>query len=131
MKACRTIACLFLIVCCPWIAGAQQRPRPKITLCQVFGKAISLPKPVYPVAAAFVNASGKVEVQVEIDENGNVVSAKVISGHPLLSAAAIKAALASKFDPVLMSGKPISVYSVITYSFYLNGPPVPVTQNVK
>lgn len=39
------------------------------------GKALSLPKPSYPAAARVVNASGAVNVQVTIDEYGNVVSA--------------------------------------------------------
>lgn len=46
--------------------------------------AVMLGKPKYPQAAKAVRASGKVEVQVLINELGNVVSAEAISGHPLL-----------------------------------------------
>jgi protein TonB len=81
------------------------------------GKARSLPKPSYPPAARAVRASGAVTVQVLIDENGNVVSASAVSGHPLLRAAAAGAARNAKFSPTMLSGQPVKVSGVITYSF--------------
>ncbi len=54
----------------------------------VNGKARNLAVPAYPAAAKAVDASGAVNVQVTIDENGDVVSANAVSGHPLLRAAA-------------------------------------------
>ena len=58
-----------------------------------------------------------VQVQVLIDENGNVVSAHAVSGHPLLQAAAVAAARASKFTPTKLSGQPVKVNGVIIYNF--------------
>jgi TonB family protein len=81
------------------------------------GKAISLPKPPYPPAARAVRASGSVSVQVLVDENGNVVSASALNGHPLLRAAATSAARGAKFYPTLLSGKPVKVSGVIMYNF--------------
>lgn len=81
------------------------------------GKATSLPKPPYPPAARAVRASGAVSVQVLIDENGNVVSASAVSGHPLLRAAAAAAARGAKFSPTKLSGQPVKVSGVITYNF--------------
>lgn len=81
------------------------------------GKAISLPKPPYPPAAKAVRAAGSVSVQVLIDENGNVVSASPVSGHPLLRAAAASAARGAKFSPTKLSGQPVKVSGVITYNF--------------
>jgi protein TonB len=46
-----------------------------------------------------VGASGQVAVQVVVDERGNVVSAKAVSGHPLLRQAAETAARQSKMMP--------------------------------
>ena len=83
------------------------------------GKAISLPKPVYPTIAKQARASGTVAVQVLIDEQGNVVSASPISGHPLLRAAAVAAAREAKFSPTKLSGKAVKVSGVITYNFIL------------
>lgn len=81
------------------------------------GKATSLPKPPYPPAARAVRAAGSVSVQVLIDENGNVVSASAVSGHPLLRAAAAQAARGAKFSPTKLSGQAVKVSGVITYNF--------------
>jgi len=81
------------------------------------GKATSLPKPPYPPAAKLARASGTVTVQVTIDENGNVISARAVSGHPLLQAAAVQAARGAKFSPTKLSGQPVKVTGVITYNF--------------
>src|SRR6185436_12236940 len=81
------------------------------------GKAIRLVTPPYPAIARSAHAAGAVQVQVLIDENGNVVSANAVSGHPLLQAAAVAAARASKFTPTKLSGQPVKVNGVIIYNF--------------
>lgn len=81
------------------------------------GKATSLPKPAYPPAARAVNAEGAVTVQVLIDEDGLVVSASAVSGHPLLRAAAVDAAKGATFSPTRLAGQPVKVSGVITYNF--------------
>ncbi len=83
------------------------------------GKAISLPKPSYPPAARAVSASGSVSVQVLIDENGSVISANAVSGHPLLQAAAVQAARSARFSPTLLGGQAVKVSGVIVYNFVL------------
>jgi TonB family protein len=96
-------------------------PAPKITGPVsggvVNGKATSLPKPPYPAAAKAVRASGTVNVQVLIDENGSVISASATSGHPLLRAAAEQAARGARFSPTMLSGQKVKVSGVITYNF--------------
>lgn len=86
------------------------------------GKAVKLVAPSYPPAASIVRASGEVIVQVLIDENGDVVSANAISGHPLLKHAATQAALQSKFAPTKLSGVPVKVSGTIVYRFTLPAP---------
>lgn len=83
----------------------------------VNGKARSLVTPQYPAAARAVRASGAVNVQVTIDEQGNVISASATSGHTLLRAAAVQAARASKFNPTLLTGQPVKVTGIIIYNF--------------
>ena len=56
-------------------------------------------------------------VQVLIDEQGKVISASAVSGHPLLQAAAVAAARGAKFSPTVLSGQPVKVSGVITYNF--------------
>jgi len=83
----------------------------------VNGKATNLVKPPYPAAARAVRAAGAVNVQVTIDESGNVISASAVSGHPLLRAAAVSAARSSKFSPTMLSGQAVKVTGVIVYNF--------------
>ncbi len=81
------------------------------------GKATNLPKPAYPSAARAVRASGAVNVQVTVNENGSVVSARAVSGHPLLRQSAEQAARDAKFSPTLLGGKAVKVSGVIVYNF--------------
>jgi protein TonB len=92
-------------------------PRAPISGGVLNGKAISLPKPAYPPIARQAHASGTVVVQVTIDENGSVVSAVAVSGHPLLRAVAAAAARGARFSPTKLSGQPVKVTGVITYNF--------------
>jgi TonB family protein len=94
------------------------KPVPKVVSGGVVNsKATNLVKPTYPQAARAVRASGAVNVQVTISENGSVISASAVSGHPLLRAAAEQAARSSKFSPTLLSGQPVKVTGVIVYNF--------------
>jgi TonB family protein len=81
------------------------------------GKATSLPNPPYPPIAKAAHASGNVTVEVTIDEDGNVVSARAVSGHPLLQAASVAAARQAKFAPTKLSGQPTKVQGVLVYTF--------------
>jgi protein TonB len=92
-------------------------PRAPISGGVLNGKAISLPKPAYPPIAKAAHAAGTVTVQVTIDENGNVISAHAVSGHPLLQAVAVAAAKGARFSPTKLSGQPVKVTGVITYNF--------------
>jgi TonB family protein len=81
------------------------------------GKAIVLAKPKYPPAAKAVRATGQVSVQVLIDEQGNMYSARSINGHPLLRRNSEIAACDSRFSPTLLSGQPVKVSGIITYNY--------------
>jgi TonB family protein len=85
----------------------------------VNGRAIEMPNPVYPPAARAVRAEGTVAVEITIDESGSVTNAVAISGHPLLRAAAEKAARGAKFEPTLLDGKPVMVSGILTYNFVM------------
>jgi TonB family protein len=104
--------------------SAQETPKPPTQIKSISGgvlngKAKSLTKPAFPAAAKAVNASGAVNVQVTIDENGDVVSASAVSGHPLLRQASEQAALTSKFAPTMLSGQPVRITGIIVYNFVM------------
>lgn len=106
----------------PTPAPTPQRPTApiNISLGVLASKAISKPAPPYPPIAKAARAQGTVAVQVVIDEQGRVISAKATNGHPLLLRAAELAAYQARFTPTLLSGQPVKVTGVITYNFVLN-----------
>jgi TonB family protein len=81
------------------------------------GRALDLPKPVYPPAARSIGTTGTVVVEVLIDEGGKVISAHATSGPPILRSAAVQAARLAKFSPTRLSGEPVQIIGTITYSF--------------
>ncbi len=81
------------------------------------GKAIGLQRPDYPASAMPSRITGTVSVQVLIDENGKVIRAGVLSGHPLLVENARNAACMARFSPTNVQGQPARVTGVITYNF--------------
>ena len=80
------------------------------------GRAISLPKPEYPAAAAVIRASGTVDVNVVVMKDGWVYSATAKRGHPLLQRAAEEAACTAKFDTVI-NGSPTKLTGILRYNF--------------
>src|SRR5688572_16165559 len=97
------------------------KPVPRIiSKGPITGLALSLPKPLYPEIAKRAGANGPVNVQVLIDETGKVVSAKAVSGNPLLRAVAQQAAFGARFSPTRLGDQPVKVSGVITYNFLLH-----------
>jgi TonB family protein len=95
------------------------KPPRVISKGPITGLAISLPKPIYPEMAKRIRLQGQVNVQVLVDETGRVVSAKAVSGHPLLLVEAQRAALQARFSPTRLGEQTVKVSGVITYNFVL------------
>jgi TonB family protein len=81
--------------------------------------AINIPHPAYPPVAKAARALGDVNVQVLISEEGRVVAAQVLDGHPLLRAASIKAAREATFTPPMLGKTPVKITGVLAYRFHL------------
>jgi protein TonB len=84
------------------------------------GKAIERVVPVYPEIPKRIHLQGEVSVEVVLSPEGRVESARVVSGHPLLVAAARDAALRWRFSPTILNGVPVRVTGVITFVFKMN-----------
>jgi TonB family protein len=81
--------------------------------------AVKLVSPVYNTIARQARVEGIVTVEVELNTDGDVVSATAISGPTMLRQAAEDAARRSKFKPAMFNGEPIKGRGVISYSFKL------------
>jgi TonB family protein len=89
------------------------------SLGAVTGQMLNKPDLPYPPLARTSSIQGPVTVQVLIDEKGKVISARAISGHPLLRLAAEQAAYQARFSPSLLSNQPIKASGTITFNFQL------------
>jgi len=86
------------------------------------GSATRRVEPAYPPLAKAARISGSVVVEVTLDEEGGVISARAISGHPLLKDAAVDAARGWKFTPTKLQEVPVKVIGTITFNFNLGDP---------
>ena len=82
-------------------------------------RALALPKPPYPPLARQIKLQGTVVIQVLIDENGKVLSARPVSGHPMLIPEAQRAAMQAKFSPTTLNGVAVKVSGMISYNFQM------------
>lgn len=74
-------------------------------------------QPIHTIAAKNAGAAGLVQVEVLIDPNGNVLTARARTGNALLHPEAEKAALATKFNRPTFGGKPARAIGFVVYRF--------------
>lgn len=74
-------------------------------------------QPVYPVEARRLHMAGSVVIDAVVNVEGQVDNLKLVSGEPLLSAAAMDAVRKWQYSPYLLNGKPIPRQTRITISF--------------
>ncbi|HEX8722387.1 MAG TPA: energy transducer TonB [Pyrinomonadaceae bacterium] len=111
----------------PAEARATPTPAPRqntgpvvLTSSIISGKTIAKPAPPYPAIARAAGVQGTVAVQIVVDEQGTVISAKATSGNPLLQQAAVQAAYKARFSATVLGGQPVKVTGSITYNFVLH-----------
>lgn len=71
----------------------------------------------YPTEAAQEKLQGEVVVKIVVSETGDVESAEVVSGNPVLGKAAISAVKKWKFQPYIRDGKPRKVSTTFPFDF--------------
>jgi protein TonB len=91
----------------------------KVSMGVLMSRVVNLPQPPYPQLAKQIRIQGPVNVQILVDEQGRVVSAQALSGHPALTGEARDAAMRARFTPTMLSGQAVKVQGVITYNFVL------------
>ena len=103
--------------------AAKKAPPPFINLGNLSSaNALKMATPIYSPVAARANVEGRVTVEVEVNEEGEVTSAKAVSGPAMLRSSAEDAANRSKFKPAMFNNRPIKGKGTITYNFSLRSP---------
>ena len=95
----------------------RQRPVGPVESGELNGKAIDLPKPIYPGEARKAKVTGQVKVRVIVAETGKVLSADIVSGPKQLWLAAIEAARQARFNPTVIGGSAVKITGILTYDF--------------
>ena len=110
----------------PWIIGEEILPEE----VNSFAKAITIVQPprlikkvnpAYSPIAISAHVSGTVIIEAVTDIYGRVRQARVVSGHPLLSGAALEAVCEWLYEPYLVNGIPKPVSFTVTITFALAG----------
>lgn len=103
---------------------APPPPRPKAPV-RVGGRVkeprlISRIDPVYPPLAKQTHMQGTVVIDAILDEKGDVIEMKVLSGPPLLIQAAVDAVRRWKYEPTYLNDQPVQVQLNVTVTFRLS-----------
>jgi TonB family protein len=86
---------------------------------ELSGQATKKVMPHFPPEAKKARAQGTVQVEVTVSESGKVIEAKAVSGHELLRDASVQAAKQWEFKPAEVSGAPVKMQGILTFSFTL------------
>ena len=84
------------------------------------GLVIKRVQPKYPQAALASHTQGAVQIEATVNKDGNVVNPKVLSGDPMLAAAAIEAVRQWRYKPYYLDGEPVEIQTQITINFKVN-----------
>ncbi len=116
----------------PQPAGTNGRPAPQngrtltpagtvhpASLGMMAANVLYSPAPAYPVPASTAHVQGQVKVQAQIDRDGNVTYARVVSGPPLLRDAALDAVQHWRYRPYMSAGKPVPTSTLAVLDFEL------------
>jgi periplasmic protein TonB len=80
-------------------------------------RPIKMTRPQYPQEAFVKKIEGTVEVEILIDANGRVVSARVVRSIPLLDAAAVHTVYQWVFSPAMKNGRPVATRAMAPVTF--------------
>ena len=81
--------------------------------------AVFAPQPEYPPLAKQARVQGVVQIEAIIDERGNVVQMKAVSGSGLLIPAAMRAVAQWRYEPTYLNGAPYAVTLTVEVTFHM------------
>jgi protein TonB len=84
------------------------------------GNLVKKVLPTYPPLARTARIQGTVELQAIISKEGTIENLRLLSGHPMLSAAAIEAVRQWRYRPYILNNEPVEVETQITVNFFLS-----------
>jgi periplasmic protein TonB len=103
-------------------AVPKLEPAKRVRISQGVTQGMVLQKvePVYPKIAVAARITGTVLLSAVIGKDGEIRELNVVSGHPMLRAAAIEAVKQWRYRPYLLSGEPVEVETNIVVTFRIS-----------
>ena len=129
------IFCLSILLLCTLIGFAQTNKRSKTPVDILYGPAETTKPhgpiisgvlnmkasldtlPTYPQKAKDMGIEGRVDVQLLVNEDGEVIFANPLSGPETLWAESVKAAVGARFTPMKLAGQPIKITGRVIFDF--------------
>jgi len=105
-------------VAVPKVATPQ---RVRVSAGVTEGLLIHKVQPTYPPLARSARIQGQVVLQAVIGKDGTIQGLHAVSGHPMLTPAAIDAVKQWRYKPYFLNGEPVEVDTQITVNFTLAG----------
>jgi periplasmic protein TonB len=105
--------------------AVESKHKPAVRRIEVGGNVIEAMlirpavQPVYPPLARQTRTQGTVVLAALIGPDGRIRNLRVMSGHPLLTQAAIDAVRQWRYRPTLLNGEPMEVDTTIEVRFVL------------
>jgi len=85
------------------------------------GNLIYRVQPNYPALARSARVQGAVVLRAVISRSGTIENLQVLTGHPLLTSAALDAVRQWRYRPYILNGEPVVVETQVTVNFLLAG----------
>ena len=93
----------------------------RVSLGVAAGLLVHQVKPTYPPLARQARIQGTVMLAAVISKDGSITNLHVISGHPMLTGAALDAVKQWKYRPYMLNNEPVEVETQVQVNFSLSG----------
>jgi protein TonB len=105
---------------------AYMPPKPNVQRVRVSqgvtqGLLMKKVQPEYPPLARQARIQGSVVLRAIIGKSGRIENLQVVSGHPMLTSAALSAVKQWQYKPYILNGQPVEVETNVTVNFSLAG----------
>jgi protein TonB len=97
----------------PQFSGQREKVSSGVTQ----GLLMQSVKPIYPLQAQQAHVQGTVVLNAVIGKDGSVESVKVVSGHPMLTQAAMEAVKRWRYKPYYLNGEAVEAETEIKIKF--------------
>jgi len=123
LRLATALTVLGILIACASLAAPQEAAPERVRVSDDVMRGVLVKKvaPVYPPLARQARIQGIVILKVLINKSGDVFDVQLVSGHPMLSPAAMEAVKQWKYQPYLLNGEAVEVETNVQVIFKIAG----------